>query len=299
MNHLYIPETDRTLYLPSDLSECDFRQYIEMAALILRYQCAEIDYHALRVQAVYKLLNMKRGKGTIDDDNKFANIYQLSQLIDSFFETNDDGQKVIKQYYINNPLPYFADGLSKFYGPSDEFNNIKFGEYVDGLSHFMDFNATGDVKYLRLLLAVFYRRPMNAIIVKTLKQLDKFNGDVRCAYNPASVGKRAENFKNVHIGIVYGFYLLFASFQKYITTAVLFIENKEIDLSVLFNESEGGKHKESNLPGVGMKGLMYSFAESGIYGDMDKVQQLPLWEALVHMYHLHKKAKDYEANQPK
>jgi hypothetical protein len=245
MNHLYIPKTGRTIYLPSDLSECDGRQYIEMAALILRYQCREIDYDEFRVQAFYKLLDMKQAKPGINDLEKFANIYQHSQLIDSFFEIDDNQNRVIKQYYINNPVLDFRGALTHFYGPSDEFNNVKFGEYVDGLNHFIDFNETGDTRYLYQLMATFYRHKKSFIVVR--KMFDKFDGDVRVPYNPASVNDRAKDFTEQHIGLVYGFYLLFASFQKYMTTAKLYVENNEIDLSVLFNDQDPVKVKRSDL----------------------------------------------------
>jgi hypothetical protein len=299
MNHIKIPHTGRDLYIPADLSECDKRQYIEMSALILQYQCGQIDYETLRVHAVYKLLDMKQGKATIDDDLKFSNIYQISLLIDSFFETDDNGNKVIKQYYINNHIDSFRGGFADYYGPSDEFNNVTFGEYIDGLGYFIDFRDTGDFKFLYLLLSTFYRKGINPILVKLLSSLDKFDGDTRLKYNPASVAARAVEFEKQHIGIVFGFYLWFASMQKYITTAVLMIEGREIDLSVLFDESLQPKQKESDLPSVGMKGIMYSFAESGVYGSIDSVRSIPIWEAMVHMYHLAKKNKDYEANQPK
>jgi len=297
MNHIKIPHTGRDLYIPADLSECDERQYIEMSALILEYQCGHIDYETLRIHAVYKLLDMKQGKATINDNDKFSNIYQLSLLIDSFFETDDNGNKVIKQYYINNPVASFKGAIIDYYGPSDEFNNVTFGEYIDGLGYFIDFRDTGEIKYLHLLLATFYRIKKQDIALSKL--LDTFDGDVRVKYNAASVASRAKDFEKQHIGIVYGFYLLFASMQKYITTAILIIEGKEIDLTVLFDDSTPSKQKESDLPGIGMKAIMYSFAESGVYGDIERVRNIPLWEALVHMYHLTKKSKDFDANQPK
>lgn len=294
MNHLYIPKTNRTIYMPSDLSECDYRQYIEMSALILQFQCGELTYEDFRVHAVYKLLDMKRGTPCLDDDFKFSNIHQLSLLIDSFFEVDGDGNKVIKQYYIDNPVERFRGALSFYYGPSNEFNNVKFGEYTDALSHFADFNTTGELKYLYLLLATFYRQ--RKVSTWLSRYLDKFDGDVRVKYNVFSVNARAKKFHKQHIGIVYGFYLLFASFQKYLSTAKIFIEGREIDLAVLFSDQAEPNQKESDLPGLGMKSLMYAFSESNVFGSLNEVREVPLWEVFIRMYDLNKKSKDYEAN---
>jgi hypothetical protein len=46
-----------------------------------------------------------------------------------------------------------------------------------------------------------------------------------------------------------------------------------------------------------MKSLMYSFAESGVYGTLKELKEVPLWEVLLRMYDLNKLSKDNEANQ--
>lgn len=289
-HHIYIPKTWGSHYLPKELAACDMRQYIEMAALILRYQCNEVTLQEFRVHGLYKLLNMKTAGPKLGDTEKFANIYRLSLLLDSFFEADDRKQQVIRLNFIHNPIPKFRGAWRNYYGPSDEFNNITFGEYVDGLGYFIDFNQTGELQYLYNLLAVFYR-PRKSLFRRN------DTSDNRQGYVPAHVEHRAEAFHNVHPGVVYGFYLLFASFQKYMTSCTLFVEGKEIDLSVLFDGS-GSAQKESDLPGTGMKGVMYSFAESGVFGTLEQVRQAPLWEAMLRMYDLYKRSKDFEANQP-
>lgn len=296
MNHLHIQQTNRDIYIPENLAECDYRQYIEMAQLIFRYQCQEISYNDLLVQGLYKLINMKAVASGIQETEKFSNIYQKSLLLNSFFDKDGD-KRIIKLDFNHNPIPKFFGTVCNYYGPSDEFNNVKFGEYVDGLGYFIDFNDTGEVKYLYYLLAVFYRPRKSFIGIR--KRLNRYYGDERIKYNPATVEERANGFAFQNIGILYGFYLLFASFQKYMTTCSIYVEGKEIDMSVLFNDIQPSGYKESGLPGLGMKSLMYSFAESSVFGDLDKLRETPLWEVLVRMYDLYKKNKDFEANQPK
>jgi hypothetical protein len=65
---------------------------------------------------------MKPSKAVGNEEEKFAAIYQLSELIDDFFDINDQGIKVIKQYYIHNPVRSFKPVWKTFYGPADRFD---------------------------------------------------------------------------------------------------------------------------------------------------------------------------------
>ena len=267
-------------YLPEDLSECSDVQYIELSALIYYFQCNQISYFDFRIHALYKLLQMKRVKSYVNDELKYSKIFQLSELLDSFFETNDDKQKVIKQYYIHNPIPKFRGALRYYHGPDNDFENVTFGEYLDSLEAFINFDQTGEAIYLYELCAILYR-----------KKSFSLKGFDRQAYNKLTVKKRIKLFENQHLGILYGVYLYFASFQKYISSAKIFVQGNEIDLSVLFDQ----KSEKSELPGLGMKGILLSMAESGVYGDQVGVRNTLLWEVLIRMYEVTKRSIDEQA----
>lgn len=281
----------KVLYIPSDLSECDSRQYIEMCELILLYQSEKISYEEMRIRAVYALLNMKHSErmDVITETNTLSNIYLISELIDSFFEDNENSQKVIKQFYIHNPVPKITPLWKTYYGPSNGFSNITFGEYVDVLRLFMEFSKTGDFENLYLISAILYRRKKSFLLFR--KRSENYNGDVRVSYNSAKVEQRVKEMKSAPIGFIFGVYLLFASFQKYLTTAVLPWGDKEIDLSLLFLPQAGEESSEapSDIPGIGMDSMAFSLAESGAFGNVKEVRNTALWEILVRMYDLRKR----------
>lgn len=279
MHSIHIPEANLNLYLPADLSECDQQQYMYMCELIFRFHNQEIDYLEFRTHAVYKLLGLKAKESEHDQEEKFANVYVISELIDSFFE-EVDGIKTINQYYIHNPIPSFAPGLKKYYGPADSFMDMTFGEYRDALRIFHDFHATGDMQLLVLLTAVFYRKKKAFHFIQ--KQLASYDGNCRIPYNSALLERHAKNFKYAPIGFIYGFYLLFASFQKYLVDAKLMWGGKEIDLSILF-QSDGGSETE-NIPGIGMDSIAFTMAESGAFGNIKDVDNTNFWQILIKMY---------------
>jgi hypothetical protein len=282
------PETDFKEYMPSDLSECDDRQYIEMCELIFQMQTQQINFDELKTHAVYRLLNMVPAKSTTEEEdlNKFGNVYKLSQKIESFFETQQDNQKVIKQNYIHNPIPVFRPAFRTFYGPTNQFMNIKFGEYCDALRLFYDFNTTGDINLLYDICAIFYRPSKSFHFIK--KHLPDYDGDIRQAYNSNHVEKRANIFHFAPIGFVYGVYLYFASFQKFITTAIIPWGGKDLNLSILF-QTDGDRTNEDALPDAGMDSVMFMMAESNVFGTQKELNNTSIWMVWVRMYDIRRK----------
>lgn len=287
MQVIEIKETNRTLYLPDDLSECDLRQYIEVSGIIFLLQIGQISYTDFRIHALYKLLNLKAVKTNVFDEEKKSNIYQLSELLNSFFDIDysnkDEPLRVLKLYYTKNPIPKFLGYFRNYYGPQDDFEDITFGEYLDMLEEFINFSQTNEMIYLHRLLAIGYRPR-------------KLLSRQRTNYNLSKVPKRAKQFKSQHIGIVWGFQLYFASFNSYLSSCKIFVQGSELDFSILFSQDTTDK---SEIPGMGMKTVLLSIAESGVYGSLDQVRKTNLWEVLTYMYYVYKKAMDQENENKK
>ena len=292
---LEIPETRRKMYMPSDLSECDTRQYNEISMLIHQLQHQEIPYEVFRVHAVYALLDMEpvEDEDKVAQEEKMANIYRLSELVDDFFEEGEGDIRILKQYYVHNPIFKIKLIGKNYYGPSDGFENIKFGEYIDALHVFTEYNTTKDKNYLYHLMATMYR-PAKSIFKKGVSS-ESLNGDIRKNYNVHGVTDWAKGFQNLYFGQVYGFYLLFASFQKYLASAKIYWQGRELDLSILFEEDTDTF--KSDIPGLGMKSLLFTLAESGVFGSKKELEKENLWEILMRMYDLTKRDRDFKAQQ--
>ncbi len=286
MRTIEIPEAGIKKYIPSDLSECNSEEYIDMCELIFRMICGQIEYEDLRYHAVYKLLNMKPVEEILPDDQeilKNSNLYRLSELIDSFFEINPgDDQKVIKQNYIHNPIPLFQPLWKKYYGPSDQFMNIGFGEYCDALRLFMQFNASGDVDLLYDLAAVLYRPKKTFHFIR--RRLNNYDGDNRIMYNSNHVAMRAKVFRYAPWGFIYGVYLLFASFQKFISSAQVPGAGRVLDFSILFTADPNDEVVDIDKDDIGMDAVMFTMAESGVFGSPKELNQTKAWLVLVRMY---------------
>jgi hypothetical protein len=300
MNHIIeIPEINYLGAIPKTLADCTQKQYIDMSGLIYQYISGEISYEQLRLVAVYKLFELKQSKKKLsetDEINKWANLNEISVLIDSFFETNEDGQKTIIQNYIHNPIPSIAL-WHRYHGPTNQFLNIKFGEYVDALRLYQEFpTEMGTTKHLYLIAAILYRRKKPFHFIK--KRLNSYNVDMRVDYNPKLLDANALKLQYLPISVVYGIYLYFASFQKFISTATIPWGGRWIDFSILF-ETKSNDNEPDEVPGLGMDSILYTLAESGAFGNTEAVRNTDLWEILIRMYDLRKKDLDQQKQQAK
>lgn len=308
MHTIEIPEANIKRYIPSDLSECDVKQYIDMCELIFRMMCGMITYEELKIHAVYKLLDMKPAKANNQTDSegetdKHLNLVFLSELIDEFFDHSSDGQKTIKLNFIHNPIPFFKPLLKNYYGPSDSFLNVGFGEYTDALRLFYEFNATHDVELLYHIAAILYRPKKSFHFIK--KRLNNYDGDIREEYNPSFIEKRAKTFKYAPYGFIYGVYLYFASFQKFISSAQVPWAGKILDLSILFSPDTSDDIVDIGKDDIGMDAVMFTMAESGVFGNKKELDNTSVWMVLVRMYDirlkdlkLKKQQEDAEYNTP-
>jgi hypothetical protein len=290
MRLIEIPEENIKINMPSELAECNPREYMDMAELIFKYQFMEMPLDEMKTQAVYKLLNMKPSKKQSFDfdpseEQKMANIAILSDLIDTFFDTNPEGQMVIKQNYTHNPIPSFRPVMTNYVGPSDSFMNVTWGEYVDALRAFYQFHASGDVEQLYVIAAILYR--------KEITNPKDSNADNRVPYRSHEVEYQMAIFKKeMPFGLIYGVFLFFASFKQFISTATIPWAGKEIDLSIVFDTSSS--EEPETTPGLGLDSLTFAVAESAVFGNYKQTRNTSMWEILIRMYDLRKKDLDQQ-----
>ena len=164
---LDFPEIKKSFYLPSSLEECDNRQYADICKLLFWFHTEEINLFQFRELAVYALMNMRAKKTKYKsfeeipekDLQKYESIFQISELLDSFFTEETAGEKKylkVKDVFVKNYLPSYRLFIRKYHGPKDGFKNVNFGQYLDGLEEFLYFAQTGDIKSLRMLFSIFY-----------------------------------------------------------------------------------------------------------------------------------------------
>ncbi len=277
MHSIEIPEIKKRYWIPETLRECDRRQYLDMAKLIFMYQTGELSLTMFRIMAFSALLNIHHSKAPAEQTEKWENLYLCSELIDSFFEKNDEDKIKIIQDYVHNPVPYVRYKLRKFIGPKDAFEGMTYGELEDAIGELMNFQRFGEMESLVKLFAIFYRRPK--------EKYGSFNMDARVKF-----------FDTLDIRYIYGFYLLFVSFFHYLTKeCMIMVDGKELDLRVLFREDKSGAVVDPNEPEtLGLRSASFQLAESGVFGTLEELRNADAIMVLIRLYDMmvrHEKAE--------
>lgn len=270
MHSIEIAEIGKRLWLPENLGECDRRQYLDMSKLVLMYQMAEIDLHEFRIHGLYALLNMKPEESALENiqDEKWENIYILSELLNSFFTIDADGRMHLIQDYIHNPVKSVKYKLRTLYGPKDAFSDITYGQLEDGVGELQNFIKSGEIQSLVKLFAIFY----------------KFQNE---KYGNFNMEKRIAFFEHLDIRYVYGFYLLFVSFFNFLTKeCILAVDGKELDLTILFKSAENTETDTTQMEGLGMRSTSFQLAESGVFGTLNELREMDAMTVLIRMYDL-------------
>jgi hypothetical protein len=280
MNLIDFPSTGRKLYVPSSFADCDRQQARDVSQVLVYYMMHQsVSYEDLLIDILVACTNMKHRPEK--DDVAYIHIAQLSRLCDSWFE-DVDGKKEVRLDHIDNPFTWLRTGLIKYHGPKDVFDNVTFGEYVDAMNYYSEFLDSQDVNYLDLLLATLFRK--NVPLSRKRKP-----------YTKNDTVKKAKRFKRLCMGYRYGFFLYFASFQKYLSTAKIYWEGRELDLKIIFAKQEEGY--KSTIPGLGMLSVQFDMAQSGVMGNERELRERPFWEVIALMYDMKKRDLDEAAAQ--
>lgn len=270
MHSIEIAEIGKRYWLPENLGECDRRQYLDMSKLVLMYQMAEISLEEFRVLGLYSLLNMKPEESALQNiqDEKWENIYILSELLNSFFTIDENQRMHLIQDYIHNPVKSVKYKLRTLYGPKDAFSDITYGQLEDGVGELQNFIKSGEIQSLVKLFAIFY----------------KFKGE---KYQQINLEQRVKFFEHLDIRYVYGFYLLFVSFFNFLTKeCVIAVDGKELDLTILFKSAENTETDTNQPEGLGMRSTSFQLAESGVFGTLKELREMDTMTVLIRMYDL-------------
>ncbi|HNP68227.1 MAG TPA: hypothetical protein PKH16_10005 [Aequorivita sp.] len=284
---LEIPELNKKLYLPLCLEKLDQRQYIAFFGLMYQMEQKQISYAEFAPLCVAALLDLKKGKRKISEEEleeAMSNIAMLAEYISAFFNRNENVIS-LKLQYSKNYIDFVTLPFNKkYFGPSQWFRDVDFGEYEDGLNRFLQYNETPCRELLQELMATFYR--------------EKRNGK-RYGYLSSEIESAAHSFSNVPIGALYGFYYNFAMFHTYFSSSQVYYNGKLIDLSILFTNqpADDTSTYESPYPSLGIKSTGIEIAKTGVLGNLAQVRSTRLWDVALLLYDMRKKDLDEREKQ--
>jgi len=279
MHTIDIIETNKRLFVPEKLSECSPKQLASICNYIFLYQNGKLSYRDFQTHCLYALLNMKKSKKDLDPAKEElinANLSRIMPLLDSFFKVKNGKQSTI-QDFKDNPVLYIPTPFHNFKGPKDIFYTT-FGEYVEALDAFGAYQRIGNIDILYDLAAIFYRPHCMGY---------------RSPKRPSKIKAYKRQLKKTYFGYIYAFYIYFSGFQDRLANQKILREGQEIDFSILFKSDKDAI--PSKINGLGMKSQSYHLAESGVFGDLKKVNNTQTLEIILRMYDIKKRDIDHKA----
>lgn len=325
MHTLEIPDINYSESFPSKITELSPKQFLYFIELFLQWKSDIINIDEFKTLLLLKLINIKytarydRMRRMYDKSPEIrdvkdmidSNIHLLAQQIDSFFTEKilEDGQieREIDMYFIKNMLPvirvpFLKIFRRKYYGPGDALKNISWYEYRTAHSLYMSYLETKDDDTLCRIAAILYRPKKSFLFIR--KWMSNFSGDVRIKISSQSnsiwADKRARRIQKASINNRVGILLFFRNCEEYIRYGKPRIDGQEIDLSIIY---EGSPDHVSTGPDLGNTGILFTMAESGVFGTIEQVDGQYLYDILSRLYQVVKEANDTREtmikNQPK
>ena len=128
MHTIEIPEIRYKAEIPSQISELSPKQYLTFVKLMLLQEQGEITWEQFRIRLIVSLMDIRKTRKHIQPDQAAlveANLYQLSELMDSFcdpVEAEGQSKLVLNISFTKNLIPR----IGRLYGPADGLTNISF-----------------------------------------------------------------------------------------------------------------------------------------------------------------------------
>lgn len=297
MNTLDIPQTKVHLEYPSCMNELTPEQFDIYCRLFIELKEDRVTLPDFYVRMAIELLDIdmdgnrynrlsKTDKEAIQD-----NLRQIVETLEWLLVKTDNHASLNVEPNIDfarNLIPVLGNNI----GPEDALQNITLAEFRDAIGHSMNFSLTADEEYLSRLCASLYR-PENPRWT-TLSKLQNWNGDKRFVYNSAYADNNFHRFDRFPLHQRYGVYLMFNAALNFLKTGTVSVEGKEISFSILWDGNE-----TSQNPGIGMAGVLFSLAETGVFGPLNDVEKVNLYVALARLYQVKINESKIESLKPK
>jgi len=291
MHTFEIPDLFYRGNFASCLEELSQQEYIYFIELYLKNQNGEINSETFKYLMLLKLANIKLtrkfNRQVTEDDQEglFAtdNLQRLAALMDSFFkkETVEGTEQLTLDIQTTKCI---IKKVLHYYGPDDLMQNCSFYEYRTAHEYFREYITSGDESALDRMIAVLYRPKKLFYFIR--KRMKSFDGDIRDSVkamtNPTLMNLRAKMISKLDYSVKYGIMLFFYSIEKHLRSGKIVIGGTECDMNVLY---EGNDETENDkFPGIGMTGLLFSMAESKVFGNVEETDKQGLWDIMARLY---------------
>ncbi len=184
----------------------------------------------------------------------------LADTLDWMWKVDEDSGEIILVYDSTvNLIPEWT----VLRGPLSHGADLTFGEFRHAVALMNTYNETKEEVHLRALCGTLYRSSG-----KKVGKAD-FDGCYREEFHPGRMDLYITRVRMMPEWVMWGIYAWFAYFCQYLIEGIFIIEGKEICFAPVFER----KRKDDSGTGsinqdLGMHTILFSVAESGIFGNV-------------------------------
>lgn len=186
-------------------------------------------------------------------------IEQMADTLGWAWSVNAETNEVSLNFTSTVNLLPEIDGLA---GPASHGADLTFGEFRTCTVLMNAYTQTHDETHLRALAGALYR-PVNG------GRREKFDAEQMRHY--------AERMQDIPAYLLWGVYAWFASFCAYLQTGVFIIDDTEVSFEPLFRRG----NKSDDSPSLGLNSILYSVAESQVFGTAAEVEDTQLMRVFL------------------
>lgn len=285
MNTIEVFETGKVVKVPGSWSEMtpeQVRGVFRIFERCLRRGESPLDFN---VRVLWMLLGVRRtvkgwftdifnGSSSVRDEN----VYRMCETFLGFLFSEESAALTFDS--VANPMPVVRSGLVRLYGPGELLQDLTFGEFRHASAAINRFFRSHEPEDLDECIAFLYRRRC-----RKANRAGRMVPDVD-QRNARGHIHRASRLKGWRKNLVM---MWFAACLKYLQSGVLEINGEEVDLSKLF----AGDEKSSGIS-FGWNDLLVEVAKENTLGNIDRVDEEPLFSVLSIMWHNYKERKRNE-----
>lgn len=285
MNTIEVFETGKVVQVPGSWREMtpeQVRGVFRIFERCLRRGKSPLDFN---VRVLWMLLGVRRtvkgwftdifnGSSSVRDEN----VYRMCEKFLGFLFSEESAALTFDS--VANPMPVVRSGLVRLYGPGELLQDLTFGEFRHASAAINRFFRSHEPEDLDECIAFLYRRRC-----RKANRAGRMVPDVD-QRNARGHIHRASRLKGWQKTLVM---MWFAACLKYLQSGVLEINGEEVDLSKLF----AGDEKSSGIS-FGWNDLLVEVAKENTLGNIDRVDEEPLFSVLSIMWHNYKERKRNE-----
>lgn len=293
MTTIEIPQSGKLCTIPSSWEELSpeqvryilrlYDQSTRLGQSLLEFN-VRVLYYLIGARYDWRSILWERLVSTSFVESRNANVYMLcDKCLEWLFKESEDGKVILAYTSIANVLPTVKIGLfrRRLYGPADALQDLTFGEFRYAATALNTFFQSHKAEDLDECIAHLYR-----VRAKLPNRAGRYvanidNGNIDVAI------RRVARMKTWQKTLIM---LWFSSCINFLQTGTVFLDGEQIDMSKLFS---GGKSDNSVLSCT-WQDLAIEIAKEQTIGNIERVNEEPLYSIISIMWHNHKENKRYE-----